>query len=118
MRKRLREGSLNDKEIEIDLAESRPAFEIMGAPGMPGMEEMAEQLKGLFAQAGGQRRKSQKLKIGEALHAAGRRGSRAAGQRRRDPRERPGQRRGQRHRLHRRDRQGGFAQFRRARRRR
>ncbi|HLL12682.1 MAG TPA: ATP-dependent protease ATPase subunit HslU, partial [Rubrivivax sp.] len=67
MRKRLREGSLNDKEIEIDLAESRPTFEIMGAPGMPGMEEMAEQLKGLFAQAGGQRRKSQKLKIGDAL---------------------------------------------------
>lgn len=67
MRKRLREGSLNDKEIEIDLAESRPTLEILGAQGMPGMEEMAEQLKGLFAQAGGQRRKTQKLKIGEAL---------------------------------------------------
>ncbi len=67
MRKRLREGALDDKEIELDLAEPRPTLEIMGPPGMPGMEEMAEQLKGLFAQAGSQRRKTRKLKIKEAL---------------------------------------------------
>jgi ATP-dependent HslUV protease ATP-binding subunit HslU len=67
MRKRLREGVLDDKEIELDLAEAKPALEVLGAAGMPGMEEMAEQLKGLFAQAGGQRRKTQKMKIGDAL---------------------------------------------------
>ncbi len=66
MRKRLREGSLDDKEIEIDLAEAKPTLEILGAQGMPGMEEMAEQLKGLFSQAGGQKRKTRKLKISEA----------------------------------------------------
>ena len=66
MRKRLREGSLDDKDIEIDLAEAKPTLEILGAQGMPGMDEMAEQLKGLFSQAGGQKRKLRKLKIGEA----------------------------------------------------
>jgi len=64
MRKRLREGSLNDKEIELDLAEPKPTLEILGQQGM---EEMAEQLKGLFAQAGGPRRKTRKVKIGEAM---------------------------------------------------
>ena len=67
MRKRLREGSMNDKEIELDLAEPKPTFEILGAQGMPGMEEMAEQLKGMFEKAGGTKRKTRKLKIGEAL---------------------------------------------------
>ncbi len=66
MRKRLREGTLDDKEIELDLAEAKPTLEILGAQGMPGMEEMAEQLKGLFSQAGAQRRKTRKLKIAEA----------------------------------------------------
>ncbi len=67
MRKRLREGSLDDKDIEIDLAEPKPILEILGAQGMPGMEEMTEQLKGLFSQAGNQRRKLRKLKIAEAF---------------------------------------------------
>jgi len=67
MRKRLREGSLNDKDIEIDLAEARQALEILGPQGMPGMEEMAEQLKGLFQQAGAGKRKLRKMKIGEAM---------------------------------------------------
>jgi hypothetical protein len=49
MRKRLREGSLDDKEIEIELAERAPTLDIMGPQGM---EEMAEQLKGLFSQMG------------------------------------------------------------------
>ncbi len=66
MRKRLREGTLDDKEIELDVAEARPTLEILGAQGMPGMEEMTEQLKGLFSQAGAQRRKTRKLKIAEA----------------------------------------------------
>ncbi len=64
MRKRLREGALNDREIEVDLAEARPALEIMGPQGM---EEMAEQLKGLFSNLGQGKRKTRKLKIGDAL---------------------------------------------------
>jgi len=64
MRKRLREGTLNDREIEVDLAETKPALEILGPQGM---EEMAEQLKGLFSQMGQAKRKTRKLKIGEAL---------------------------------------------------
>jgi len=64
MRKRLREGALDDREIEVDLAEAKPSLEIMGPQGM---EEMAEQLKGLFSQLGQSKRKTRKLKIGEAL---------------------------------------------------
>ena len=64
MRKRLREGLLDDKEIEIELAEPKPALEILGPQGM---EEMAEQLKGLFGQLGAGRRKTRKVKVREAL---------------------------------------------------
>ena len=64
MRKRLREGALDDKEIEIELAEPRAGFEIMTPPGM---EEMAEQMKSLFSQMSGSRRKARKLKIAEAM---------------------------------------------------
>ncbi len=64
MRKRLREGSLDDKEIEVEVAEPRSSFEIMTPPGM---EEMAEQMKSLFSQLGGARKKARRLKIGEAM---------------------------------------------------
>jgi ATP-dependent HslUV protease ATP-binding subunit HslU len=64
MRKRLREGLLADKEIEIELAEPRPTLEIMGPPGM---DEMAEQLKGLFSNIGAGKRKARKLKVADAL---------------------------------------------------
>ncbi len=64
MRKRLREGTLNDKEIELELAEPRATLDVMTPPGM---EEVAEQLKGLFAQAGAQRKKTRKLRIEQAL---------------------------------------------------
>ncbi len=64
MRKRLREGSMDDKEIEIELAEPKPTMEIMGPQGM---EEMTEQLKGLFSQMGQGRRKTRKVRIGEAM---------------------------------------------------
>jgi len=64
MRKRLREGTLNDKEIEVDLADPKPTLEIMGPAGM---EDMAEQLRGMFANLGGGKRKLRKLKIGEAI---------------------------------------------------
>ncbi len=63
MRKRLREGALADKEIEIEVAEARAGFEIMTPPGM---EEMAEQLKGMFANAGGAKKKQRKLRIADA----------------------------------------------------
>jgi len=63
MRKRLREGLLADREIEIEVAEPKPALEIMGPAGM---EEMAEQLRGMFANLGGTKKKTRKLKIAEA----------------------------------------------------
>jgi ATP-dependent HslUV protease ATP-binding subunit HslU len=63
-RKKLRQGELDDKDIEIEVADQKPQLEVMGPPGM---EDMTEQLKGLFSQFGGARRKSRKLKIGEAL---------------------------------------------------
>ncbi len=64
MRKRLREGALDDKEIEVDVAEPKPSFEIMSPPGM---DDMAEQLKGMFSQFTPTKRKTRKLKIAEAL---------------------------------------------------
>jgi ATP-dependent HslUV protease ATP-binding subunit HslU len=64
MRKRLREGTLDDKEIEVELADPKPTLEIMGPAGM---EDMAEQLKGLFANIGQGKRRTRKLKIGEAM---------------------------------------------------
>ncbi len=63
-RKRLREGSLNDREIEIDLAEAAPQMEIMAPPGM---EEMTEQIKSMFSGMGASRKKSRKVKISEAM---------------------------------------------------
>lgn len=63
-RKKLREGQLDDKEIEIDIAEQPPQVQIMGPQGM---EEMAEQLRGMFSQLGQEKRKTRKLRIAEAL---------------------------------------------------
>jgi ATP-dependent HslUV protease ATP-binding subunit HslU len=63
-RKKLREGLLDDKDIEIEVAEPRPQLEIMGPAGM---EEMTEQLRGMFSQFGGPKRISRKLKIAEAM---------------------------------------------------
>jgi ATP-dependent HslUV protease ATP-binding subunit HslU len=63
-RKKLRQGELDDKDVEIDVADAKPQLEIMGPPGM---EDMAEQLKGMFGQMGGARRKTRKLKIREAM---------------------------------------------------
>ncbi|HEX8605578.1 MAG TPA: ATP-dependent protease ATPase subunit HslU [Pseudoduganella sp.] len=63
-RKRLRQGELDDKEIEIELAETGPQMEIMAPPGM---EEMTEQIKSMFAGVGGNRKKARKIKIREAL---------------------------------------------------
>ena len=62
-RKKLREGQLDDKEIEIDVADARPQVEIMGPQGM---EEMAEQLRSVFSQMGQDKRRTRKLNIAEA----------------------------------------------------
>ena len=62
-RKKLREGLLDDKEIDIEVSEARPQVEIMGAQGM---EEMAEQLRGVFSQMGQDKRRTRKLPIAEA----------------------------------------------------
>ena len=63
-RKKLREGQLDDKEIDIDVAEVTPQVEIMAPPGM---EEMTNQLQGLFQNMSGDKRKSRKLKIKDAF---------------------------------------------------
>ena len=62
-RKRLREGQLDDKDIEIDVAEPKAQLEIMSPPGM---EEMAEQLRGLFSQVGQGRKRARKMSIAQA----------------------------------------------------
>ncbi|MDD4915152.1 MAG: ATP-dependent protease ATPase subunit HslU [Methylococcales bacterium] len=64
MRKKLREGDLDDKEIQIDIAAQAVGVEIMAPPGM---EEMTSQLQGMFQNLGGGRTKSRKLKIRDAL---------------------------------------------------
>lgn len=67
-RKRLREGQLNDKEIELDLLAPKPSLEVLTPFGnQPGMDDMAEQLKGMFSQFGAGQKKTRKLKIAEAL---------------------------------------------------
>ncbi|RZJ11083.1 MAG: ATP-dependent protease ATPase subunit HslU [Rubrivivax sp.] len=67
-RKRLREGQLDDKDIELDLAAPKPTVELLGPFGnQPGMEDMTEQLKGMFSQFGGPQKKTRKLKIAEAM---------------------------------------------------
>ncbi|MTW09792.1 ATP-dependent protease ATPase subunit HslU [Pseudoduganella eburnea] len=63
-RKRLRQGELDDKEIEIELAEQSPTMEIMAPPGM---EEMTEQIKSMFSGMGSGRKKARKVKIKEAM---------------------------------------------------
>jgi ATP-dependent HslUV protease ATP-binding subunit HslU len=63
-RKKLREGQLDDKDVEIEVSEARPQLEIMGPAGM---EEMTEQLRGMFSQFGGAKRKTRKLRIAEAM---------------------------------------------------
>jgi ATP-dependent HslUV protease ATP-binding subunit HslU len=63
-RKMLREGELNEREIEIDLRAVPVGVEIMAPPGM---EEMTQQLQGLFQNLGSGRTRQRKLKIKEAM---------------------------------------------------
>jgi ATP-dependent HslUV protease ATP-binding subunit HslU len=63
-RKMLREGQLDDREVEIDVRAMPVGLEIMAPPGM---EEMTQQLQGMFQNLGSGRTRSRKLKIKEAL---------------------------------------------------
>ncbi|HHT00682.1 MAG TPA: ATP-dependent protease ATPase subunit HslU, partial [Thiomicrospira sp.] len=65
-RKRLREGDLDDKEIEVDLTATPAHVEILGAPGM---EEMTQQLQGMFEGLGSNKKEKRKLTIKKALKA-------------------------------------------------
>jgi ATP-dependent HslUV protease ATP-binding subunit HslU len=62
-RKRLREGTLDDREIEIEVSVAPLGVEIMAPPGM---EEMTSQLQGMFQNIGGDRSKTRKLRIKDA----------------------------------------------------
>jgi len=62
-RKRLREGTLDDKEIEIEVSAAPVGVEIMAPPGM---EEMTSQLQGMFQNMGGNRSRTRKLRIKDA----------------------------------------------------
>ena len=63
-RKKLREGELDDKEIELDVAVPGMTAEILAPPGM---EELTGQLQSMFQNLGGGKKKSRKLKIKEAM---------------------------------------------------
>ncbi|MGB2064565.1 ATP-dependent protease ATPase subunit HslU [Marinomonas gallaica] len=63
-RKKLREGQLDDKEIDIEVSDSPAGVEIMTPPGM---EEMTSQLQSLFSNMGGDKTKKRKLKVKDAL---------------------------------------------------
>jgi ATP-dependent HslUV protease ATP-binding subunit HslU len=63
-RKMLREGKLDEKEIEIDVAQSAASMEILAPPGM---EELTQQIQGMFQNMGGARKKRRTLAIREAL---------------------------------------------------
>ena len=63
-RKMLREGKLDDKEIEIEIQAIPVGVEIMAPPGM---EEMTSQLQGMFQNLGGNRSRTRKLKVRDAL---------------------------------------------------
>ena len=64
LRKLLREGRLDDREIEVEVSAAPIGVEIMAPPGM---EEMTSQLQGLFQNVGGNRTKQRKLRVGEAM---------------------------------------------------
>ena len=63
-RKKFREGDLDDKEIEIEVSAKPMGVEIMAPPGM---EEMTNQLQGMFSNLGGDKRKSRRMKVKDAF---------------------------------------------------
>ena len=63
-RKKLREGELDDKEIELEVSASQPQMEILTPPGM---EDFTQQLQGVLQNMGAGRRKLRRLKVAEAM---------------------------------------------------
>lgn len=63
-RKKLREGELDDKEIDVEVSAQQMGVEIMTPPGM---EEMTQQLQGLFSSLGQDKRKQRRMKVRDAL---------------------------------------------------
>ncbi len=63
-RKKLREGELDDKDIEIEVAAVQPHMEILAPPGM---EELTTQIQSMFQNLGGARRKQRKMRVAEAM---------------------------------------------------
>lgn len=63
-RKMLREGQLNDKEIDIEVAGAQASAQIFAPPGM---EDLTSQIQGMFQNMGNRPRKTRKLKIADAL---------------------------------------------------
>ncbi len=63
-RKRLREGQLDDKQVEIEVSLPQVGVEIMAPPGM---EELTQQLQGMFQNMGGRRTRRRQVRIAEAL---------------------------------------------------
>jgi len=63
-RKKLREGELDDKEIEIEVAAPQTSMEIFAPPGM---EDLTQQIQGMFQNMGGGKKRQRKMKIREAM---------------------------------------------------
>ena len=63
-RKKLREGELDDKEIEIEVAATQTSMEIFAPPGM---EDLTQQIQGMFQNLGGGKKRQRKMKIRDAM---------------------------------------------------
>jgi len=63
-RKKLREGELDDKEIDIEVSAAQPQMEILAPPGM---EELTSQIQGMLSNLGGGRKRLRRMKIREAM---------------------------------------------------
>jgi ATP-dependent HslUV protease ATP-binding subunit HslU len=63
-RKRLREGELDDKEVDIEVSAAQPQMEILAPPGM---EELTSQIQGMLSNLGGGRKRLRRMKIREAM---------------------------------------------------
>jgi ATP-dependent HslUV protease ATP-binding subunit HslU len=65
-RKKLREGELDDKEIDVEVSAVPASFEVMAPPGM---EELTQQIQSMFANMGRERRKTRRMRVADALKA-------------------------------------------------
>jgi ATP-dependent HslUV protease ATP-binding subunit HslU len=65
-RKKLREGELDDREIDVELSALPQSFEVMAPPGM---EELSQQLQSMFASMGRDRRKPRRMRVADAMKA-------------------------------------------------